>query len=223
MPVHVALLRAVNVGGTGSLPMADLKAICEGLGFCRRQDLHSERKRAVPLRSAGGGSSRDAGQRPSGKARQGAGRDDQDRRAIAGDRRSGPFPNARPNLLLVVFLREPAPADALDKLVAPDGEEAQVAGAEIYIHFPNGSGRSKFKLPAAKPAPRATSIRCASSPPWRLRWKADAPQGPIPDGKPLHLLLELLTPPAGTAAGRRTEARATAAAGFRAASAPSTG
>lgn len=33
MPVHVALLRAVNVGGTTSLAMADLKAICEGLGF----------------------------------------------------------------------------------------------------------------------------------------------------------------------------------------------
>lgn len=33
MTVFVALLRAVNVGGTGSLPMAELKAICEGLGF----------------------------------------------------------------------------------------------------------------------------------------------------------------------------------------------
>ena len=29
----VALLRAVNVGGTGKLPMSDLKAICEGAGF----------------------------------------------------------------------------------------------------------------------------------------------------------------------------------------------
>lgn len=33
MTVFVALLRAVNVGGTGPLPMAELKAICEGLGF----------------------------------------------------------------------------------------------------------------------------------------------------------------------------------------------
>ena len=61
-----------------------------------------------------------------------------------------PFPDAQPNLLHVVFLSQPAPADALDKLVAPDGEEARLAGSEIYIHFPNGSGRSKFKLPAAK-------------------------------------------------------------------------
>jgi uncharacterized protein (DUF1697 family) len=29
----IALLRAVNVGGTGKLPMSDLKSICEELGF----------------------------------------------------------------------------------------------------------------------------------------------------------------------------------------------
>ncbi|MDE2618551.1 MAG: DUF1697 domain-containing protein [Sphingomonadales bacterium] len=29
----IALLRAVNVGGTGKLPMAELKALCEELGF----------------------------------------------------------------------------------------------------------------------------------------------------------------------------------------------
>ncbi len=33
MPIYIALLRAVNVGGTASLPMAELKAICEDLGF----------------------------------------------------------------------------------------------------------------------------------------------------------------------------------------------
>jgi uncharacterized protein (DUF1697 family) len=33
MPTYVALLRAVNVGGTGKLPMADLRKLLEGLGF----------------------------------------------------------------------------------------------------------------------------------------------------------------------------------------------
>jgi uncharacterized protein (DUF1697 family) len=33
MTVFVALLRAVNVGGTGKLPMADLKQMCERAGF----------------------------------------------------------------------------------------------------------------------------------------------------------------------------------------------
>lgn len=40
MPTYVALLRAVNVGGTGKLPMSELKAMCvawaaPGSGFPR--------------------------------------------------------------------------------------------------------------------------------------------------------------------------------------------
>ena len=31
MTAFVALLRAVNVGGTGKLPMSELKAMCEAL------------------------------------------------------------------------------------------------------------------------------------------------------------------------------------------------
>ena len=33
MNAFVALLRAVNVGGTGKLPMTELKAMCEAAGF----------------------------------------------------------------------------------------------------------------------------------------------------------------------------------------------
>ena len=33
MTKFVALLRAVNVGGTGRLPMTELKAMCETAGF----------------------------------------------------------------------------------------------------------------------------------------------------------------------------------------------
>lgn len=33
MPVFIVLLRAVNVGGTGKLPMAELKAMCMAEGY----------------------------------------------------------------------------------------------------------------------------------------------------------------------------------------------
>jgi hypothetical protein len=33
METYIALLRAVNVGGTGKLPMAELRAMCEDAGF----------------------------------------------------------------------------------------------------------------------------------------------------------------------------------------------
>jgi uncharacterized protein (DUF1697 family) len=35
MPTYVVLLRAVNVGGTGKLPMADFRALLEKLGYKR--------------------------------------------------------------------------------------------------------------------------------------------------------------------------------------------
>jgi uncharacterized protein (DUF1697 family) len=37
MTAYVALLRAVNVGGTGKLPMAELKAMCTRCGFSKVQ------------------------------------------------------------------------------------------------------------------------------------------------------------------------------------------
>jgi uncharacterized protein (DUF1697 family) len=64
---------------------------------------------------------------------------------------NAPFSEAKPNFLLVHFLPAAAPKNALDGMVAPDGEEAVVAGREIYVHYPIGSGKSKLKLPALKP------------------------------------------------------------------------
>ena len=64
---------------------------------------------------------------------------------------ANPFPQAKPNHLIVTFLAEAAPADALDGFSGPDGEEAHVAGTEIYVHYQNGSGRTKMKFPALKP------------------------------------------------------------------------
>ena len=37
MPTYIALLRAVNVGGTGKLPMTELKAMCAAEGFSKVQ------------------------------------------------------------------------------------------------------------------------------------------------------------------------------------------
>ncbi|MGG7579005.1 DUF1697 domain-containing protein [Rhizobium sp. Nf11,1] len=151
MPVYIALLRAINVGGTGSLPMTELKAICEGLGFTDvktyiqsgnvvfRSD-EAEKTVEERLDEALG---RKMGKRPGVMVRSRKELDD----IVA----NAPFPDAKPNFLLVYFLPEKASADALEKMSAPDGEEAKLAGREIYVHYPNGSGRSKLKLPALKP------------------------------------------------------------------------
>ena len=152
MPVHIALLRAVNVGGTGKLSMSDLKALCEKAGFADAQTYIQSGN--VLFRS--GLCAEDAGRvlddalaAKMGKAPGVMVRSCKQLETIA---QNNPFPDAKPNYLMVNFLPAKAPDDALDKLVAPDGEEVHVAGHEIYVHYPNGSGRSKLKLPALKHA-----------------------------------------------------------------------
>ncbi len=152
MPVYVALLRAVNVGGTGKLAMADLKAACEGLGFAGaktyiqsgnvvfRSDLPEPAVQAKLEQALAA----KMGKSPGVLLRSRRQLEDVSAKAER-------FLDAKPNLLLITFLPDPPPDDALDKLVAPDGEEVRIDGREIYIHYPNGSGRSKLKLPALKP------------------------------------------------------------------------
>jgi uncharacterized protein (DUF1697 family) len=151
MSIHVALLRAVNVGGTGALPMAELKALCEAAGFTDVKTYiqsgnvvfrSGEAKETVQRRLD------EALARKMGKSPGVLLRSLKELDAIL---EAAPFPHAKPNFLLVYFLPEPAAADALDKLVAPGGEEVRVSRQEIYVHYPDGSGRSKLKLPALKP------------------------------------------------------------------------
>nr|WP_153320120.1 DUF1697 domain-containing protein [Sinorhizobium meliloti] len=146
------MLRAVNVGGTGKLAMADLKAVCDELGFAGaktfiqsgnvvfRSDLPEPAVQAKLEQALAA----KMGKAPGVLLRS---RRQLDDIAAKAER----FLDAKPNLLLITFLPEPPPADALDKLVAPDGEEVRIDGREIYVHYPNGSGRSKLKLPALRP------------------------------------------------------------------------
>src|SRR5690349_3162712 len=56
--------------------------------------------------------------------------------------RNNPFPDAAPNRLLIVFLDEPPPRDSLKTTVIPGQEELTLRGREIFIHFPDGMGKS---------------------------------------------------------------------------------
>lgn len=150
MAVYIALLRAVNVGGTGALPMAELKAICEDIGFSEVKTyiqsgnvvFRSDDTEAAVEEKLDAALGERFGKPPGVIVRS--------RKALDAIVSSVPFPDAKPSYLLVHFLPDVVASDALDKMVAPDGEEAHLAGREIYVHYPIGSGKSKLKLPALK-------------------------------------------------------------------------
>ena len=147
MNVFVALLRAVNVGGTGKLPMSNLRALCAGLGFesvatyiqsgnVVFQSTASARAVQQQLEAALASHM--------GKAHAVFVRSGEELRAIEANQ---PFPDAAPNQVLVVFLEERPDARVL-AAVKPTGGEILVAGErELYIHFPHGMGQSRLKIP----------------------------------------------------------------------------
>jgi uncharacterized protein (DUF1697 family) len=149
MPAYIALLRAVNVGGTGKLPMAELKAMCIAEGFQNVQtyiasgnvvffDDRSEAQVKAALEKrlhayAG---------KPVGVAVRTAAE-------MAAVLDANPFPDTPPNWAVAIFLDAPPPVDALDTMQGRQDEEARLGKREIYVAYGSGMGRSKLKIRAA--------------------------------------------------------------------------
>jgi len=149
---YIALLRAVNVGGTGKLPMAELRAMCESAGF---QDVRTYIASGnVVLRSASTAAqvkatleaslARYAGKPVGVLVRTGA--------EMAAVMAANPFPKAAPNRVVVIFLDSTPPADTLATLSHRNEEEVVLGKRELYVHYGDGMADSKLKIPAAKHA-----------------------------------------------------------------------
>ena len=145
----VALLRAVNVGGTGKLPMSELVAMATAAGFARPRTyiasgnllLESAGTEAEVKATLEAAVARHAGKRVAVMVRSA----EEMAAVLAGN----PFPGKAPNRTIAVFLDAPPPANWRDGMVAPGGEEARAGTRELYIHYGDGMAQSKFKLPAA--------------------------------------------------------------------------
>ena len=150
MGAFVALLRAVNVGGTGKLPMADLKTICEELGFADVRTyiasgnvVFSSRKSEAALKAALEKRLQAYAGKPVGVLLRNAAEMAQ----ILSD---NPFPKAAPNRTMAVFLDRAPPADALAGIRGQRDEQVRLGRREIYIHYGEGMGKSKLVIPAAR-------------------------------------------------------------------------
>lgn len=150
MTRYVALLRAVNVGGTGKLPMEDLKALCVDAGFARVETyiasgnvVFDSRASAAKVKAALEAKLADyAGKPMSVILRTGE--------EMAAVLDANPFPKAPPNFTVAIFLDDPPPPDALAHAKGQANEEMRLGLREIYVHYGAGMGRSKLKIPAAK-------------------------------------------------------------------------
>jgi len=149
MTAFVALLRAVNVGGTGKLPMSELKAMCEAAGFTGVRTFiasgnvvfasaqsEARVKAALEAKLAAY-----AGKPVTVMVRTAA--------EMAAVRDANPFPDAPANRTVAIFLDTPPPAEAAEKAVGRADELIAPGARELYVHYGDGMGQSKLRIPAA--------------------------------------------------------------------------
>ncbi len=150
MSAFIALLRAVNVGGTGKLPMSDLKAICEELGFSSVRTyiasgnvVFASRKSEVATKSVLEKRLAAYAGKPVGVLVRSAAQ-------MAQVSRDNPFPKAAPNRTMAIFLDEAPPKDTMAAVRGRKDEEIKLGKREIYVHYGEGMAKSKLVIPAAK-------------------------------------------------------------------------
>jgi uncharacterized protein (DUF1697 family) len=144
MPRYVALLRAVNVGGRNKLPMAELRTVVETLGHTEVVTyIQSGNVVFTAARSTTPAAVEKAIAERFGLPIDVILRTSRQMRAIVD---ANPFPEADPSKVHVGFLaKKPASAviKGLDlKPFLPD--EVRFEACEMYLHLPNGMGRTKL-------------------------------------------------------------------------------
>jgi uncharacterized protein (DUF1697 family) len=146
MTSYVALLRGINVGGSNTVPMADLRAMFAAVGFA---DAQTYIQSGNVVFSANARETALVGQLEAAIAK---GFSLQipvvvrSRAQLAAVLAADPFPDAASNMAHVAFLSDKPSAKAiatLDPERSPP-DEFLVAGREVYLHYPNGSGRSRL-------------------------------------------------------------------------------
>jgi uncharacterized protein (DUF1697 family) len=147
---YVALLRAVNVGGTGALPMAELKSMCLAAGFARVETYIASGNVIFDSRAAAARVKAELEARLQSYAKKPVGVMVRTAAEMSDILAANPFARMEPKFTHVVFLDAPPPRDALDHAVGVDGERMALGQREIFIHYANGMGRSRLRIPAAK-------------------------------------------------------------------------
>ena len=150
MTRYVALLRAVNVGGTGKLPMADLKKLCADAGFDDVETYIASGNVVLTSTAKADAVKAKLEKALHAFARKPIGVIVRTAAELAGILKQNPFAKEKPNTTYVIFLDARPPRDALDKATGRANEKTQLGKQEIYVAYSDGMGRSKLKIPAAK-------------------------------------------------------------------------
>ncbi|MGH8328552.1 MAG: DUF1697 domain-containing protein [Steroidobacteraceae bacterium] len=149
MATYVALLRAVNVGGTGKLPMSTLVKMCEASGFERvrtyiasgnavfASGLKERQVKALLQKHLAAYAGKPVGVLV---------RNATEMEAVLA---ANPFRAEPPNRTVAIFLDAAAPPGALEEVRGRRSERLALGTREIYVAHSDGMADSKLVIPTA--------------------------------------------------------------------------
>jgi len=149
MTNYVVLLRAVNVGGTGKLPMTGLVSMCLDAGFTDPRTYIASGNVVFGSENSEAAVKAALEQRLAAYAGKPVGVLVRTSAEIIAVSDANPFPGEPGNRVAAVFLDGPPPADALEQAKGQADEIMHLGAREVYVFYPSGQGRSKLKIPAA--------------------------------------------------------------------------
>ena len=142
-----ALLRAVNLGGHNKVPMAELKALCAGLGLGQVQTyiasgnvVFESGKSEAELQRAIEAALFAAYAKPLGVLVRSAA---ELAEAVAGN----PWPDRPGNRTVAIFVDGPL---SLAGITGHRGETIELGTRHIYVDYHDGMADSRLRIPAAK-------------------------------------------------------------------------
>ncbi len=150
MTGYVALLRAVNVGGTGKLPMTVLAEMCEAAEFAqvrtyiasgnvvfRSDDTEDQVRSALESRlRAYAGKSVGVVVRTASE--------------MADVLARNPFADSPGNRVVALFVDGPLPSDPLDGVTGVKSEQIRLGKRELFVLHPDGMATTRLRIPSEK-------------------------------------------------------------------------
>jgi uncharacterized protein (DUF1697 family) len=138
------------VGGTGKLPMNELKAMCIELGFgavrtfiASGNVVFTSRKSEAAIKSALQKRLQTYAKKPVDVFVRSA-------TEMAQVAAENPFGAKAPNRTMVIFLDHAPPKETPTTVRGQRDEEIRLGRRDIYVHYPSGMGKSKLVIPAAE-------------------------------------------------------------------------
>lgn len=150
MTGYVALLRAVNVGGNGKLPMTTLAQICATAGFVKvktyiasgnvvfQSDAPEDQVRSALEEQLAA----HAGKQVGVVVRTAV--------EIADTLARNPFKDAPANRVMALFVDGALPADPLEGVTGIKNEQVRLGKRELFILYPDGMANTRLRIPSEK-------------------------------------------------------------------------